>query len=266
MNQSETGPPGTAGTPASAGQEQKAPAYRFPAVEEATAEFALQLPPFPEAPAGFSGTIEQLLDSLRQGRLKLENVPLAPVVDQYLAFRERLEPAEAHERVSDFLLLAATLIYLKSQLFVQPEKTTDAREEIVAEIRRAERQRREQQESTGNASWVDEGPPRLTLLDLMVLLNDVQNSLRAPLAVSEDDLSVREAMRWIRDSLPGNAALAAQTYFEECRSRRDQAAVFLALLELGRNRFLACHQAEAFTPLWLLRASESEIQPADRPR
>src|SRR5579875_801424 len=67
-----------------------APRYRFPAIEESTAEFQLNLPPFQDAPEGFSGSLDELLRSLRSEVFSLENLPLAPVVDQYLAFRERL--------------------------------------------------------------------------------------------------------------------------------------------------------------------------------
>jgi hypothetical protein len=198
--------------------ERQRPGYRFPVLEEATAEFALELPPFPEAPEGFSGSLEQLLECLREGTFRLETVPLAPLVDQYLAFRERLEPDEAQEHVSDFLPLAATLIHLKSQLFVQqlkaePPEEQAVREDLVEAIQREERRRREQQRSAGEEPVVEEGPPRLTLLDLMVLLDEVRTSLRAPLEVTEEDLSVRNAMRWIRSSLPENAALQGGPLF-----------------------------------------------------
>jgi segregation and condensation protein A len=243
--------------------ERQRPGYRFPVLEEATAEFALELPPFPEAPKGFSGSLERLLECLREGTFRLETVPLAPLVDQYLAFRERLAPDEAQERVSDFLPLAATLIHLKSQLFVrqlkaEPPEEQTVREDLVKAIRREERRRREQPRSAGEEPAVEEGPPRLTLLDLMVLLDEVRTSLRAPLEVTEEDLSVRDAMRWIRSSLPENAALQADRYFDECPSRRDQAAVFLAVLELSRHRFLDCHQTGAFAPLWISLAQESD--------
>jgi segregation and condensation protein A len=241
-------------------EERKAPGYRFPVVEEATARFAVRLPPFPDAPEGFFGSLDRLLACLREGSVQLQNVPLAPVVDQYLGFRERLRTEEAHERVSDFLPLAATLIHLKSQLFLR-----QARAEIVDEIRRAERRRRERRETNGEAAPADEGPPRLTPLDLLVLLNDVRNGLRAPLTVTDEDLSVRDAMRSIRDSLPENAALAADTYFERCRTRRDRAAVFLAVLELSRHRFLDCRQSEAFAPIWIRRLPEPAGRAAAEP-
>jgi chromatin segregation and condensation protein Rec8/ScpA/Scc1 (kleisin family) len=72
------------------------------------------------------------------------------------------------------------------------------------------------------------------------------------------DSSLWDAMRWIRSSLPENAALQADRYFDECPSRRDQAAVFLAVLELSRHRFLDCHQTGAFAPLWISLAQESD--------
>lgn len=126
--------------------DSKAPSYRFPAVDETTEEFHVTLPAFPDAPHGFTGSIKQLLAGVRSQQLPLDKVPLAPLVDQYLAFREALAPAEAHERVSDFLPLAATLIHLKSELFVRkpvesgpPQPSPE--EQLLEEIQRAERRR-----------------------------------------------------------------------------------------------------------------------------
>ena len=59
-------------------------------------------------------------------------------------------------------------------------------------------------------------------------------------------------------ALPRDAALAAETYLTECTTVRDQAAVFLAILELGRNRLVNCHQTEALAPLWLCVTPEGE--------
>jgi chromatin segregation and condensation protein Rec8/ScpA/Scc1 (kleisin family) len=237
---------------------QKRPDYRFPFVDETTAEFRVTLPPFTDAAHGFSGTIKELLDALRSQRLLLEKVPLAPLVDQYLAFREALEPAEANERISDFLPLAATLIHLKSELFVRKPMVSDPaapspEEQLLDEIQRAERCRREERAPIQDTPTEPAGPARLTLLDLMVLLNDVRNSVRTSLTVEDEDLTVRDAMRWIRDTLPQQAALEAETYFEQCRNRSSETSVFLALLELSRHGLIDCHQADAFTPIWISR-------------
>jgi segregation and condensation protein A len=245
------------------GKKTKEPALRFPLVEPKTAEFTMRLPPFPTAPEGFSGSLDELLGRLRAEALPLAVLPLAPLVDQYLGYCERLvEQEDPHERMSDFLPLAATLIHLKSRLLLPKEKPLPSgqptvEDEIVEEIRREERRRREERAASEAVEVVENGPGRLTLLDLMVLLNDVQNSLRAPLSLREEDLSVREAIRWIRTSLPGNACLDAETYFALCATRRDQAAVFLAVLELGKCQAITCHQRETFAPIWLCRTAES---------
>jgi segregation and condensation protein A len=246
-------------------KKRKQAPYRFPLLAPQTAEFTVALPPFPKAPEGFSGSLNELLAHLRAEALPLDVLPLAPLVDQYVAYCERLVAEEdPHERMSDFLPLAATLIHLKSRLLLPQEKPLppdqpSVGEEIVGEIRREERRRREQQAAAAAIEPADQGPQRLTLLDLMVLLKDVQNSLRAPLSVSEEDLGVREAMRWIRSSLPENACLDAETYFARCATRRDQAAVFLAILELGKSQTVACHQAAAFAPIWLYRQPDSSL-------
>jgi hypothetical protein len=51
-----------------------------------------------------------------------------------LGFRGRLAPREAHERVSDFLPLAATLIHLKSQLFLRQAKEEEPDRQARADV------------------------------------------------------------------------------------------------------------------------------------
>ena len=76
--------------------------------------------------------------------------------------------------------------------------------------------------------------------------------------VADTGLGVRAAMEWIRRSLPREAALAADVLLTQCETVRDQAAVFLAILELGRNHTLDCHQTEAFAALWLCARAEPD--------
>jgi segregation and condensation protein A len=238
-------------------------------------ECSLRLPPGPGAPIGFSGTVDAFLEGLRDGSLDLRTVPWREVVEQYLAFL-RAWPEDTLGAAREFVLLAATLMALKAQRLAppgedrQPEGTSATllatHQEIVRQIAEGERRRRAAAEEITPAG--PELPPdvgRRSLLDLMLLLRDVESSRRAPLVVAETGLSVREAREWIRRSLPDHAALAADSFLTQCETGRDQAAVFLALLELGRNGLVDCHQTEAFAPLWLCVTPEDESA-GPRPR
>jgi segregation and condensation protein A len=261
----ETGEAAEVPPPSEDGEQSqtKEPVYRFPVVQPATAEFTVTLPSFADAPDGFRGSLDHLLQALRTEKISLTHLPLAPVVDQYLAFCQHLTEEDPSERVSDFLPLAATLIHLKSRLFLRPEDASGGNQptvaaEVVEEIERQERRRREEQARWEGPIESEDRPSRLTLLDLLLLLREVQSSRRTPPVVVEEGWSVRQAIRWVRDSLPANQALQADTYFEQCETRREQATVFLALLELGRNHVLDCYQAEAFAPLWICTRAEPD--------
>ena len=198
------------------------------------------------------------------------SIPAFPnkTVEQYLDFLWAF-PEDTLGAASEFVQLAATLIALKVQLLAPlledrqpdgaPTANTRVQKEILQHIAEGERRRcatAKEARPAGPALPPDVG--RRSLLDLMLLLRDVESSRRAPLVVAESGLSVREAMEWIGGSLPGNAALAADSFFTQCETARDQAAVFLALLELSRHRVLDCHQTEAFAPLWICARTEPD--------
>jgi segregation and condensation protein A len=249
--------------------EPERPGYRFPAVAAEVVQFQVRLPAFPGAPEGFTGSLEGLLERLRDGSAALRALPLAPLVEQYLGFLAGL-PRDTTEEASEFVPLAATLIQLKSQLLAparrQPPEE-QVRAEIVAEIARRERERRAEAAPAATlpaaCGDAEELPGRLTLLDLWVLLQEVRTPSRSGLSIPQEDFTVDQALAWLRASLPRDAAIRADEYFERRPGTRDRVVVFLAILELVRIRCLDCHQPEAFGPLWLWRtepAASSEME------
>lgn len=235
---------------------------RYPGYTTDILECELRLPPCPGAPDGFRGTVDALLEWLRDGSLDLRTVPLRQVIEQYVAFLHTL-PHDTMDAASEFVQLAATLIHLKSQLLTpalpseDPEapspSATLVQEEIIRQIARQERRRRDAAADATALPWEDtEGAPeRLRLLDLMVLLQEVQSSVRTAWSVAADEWTVEQAMAWLRAALPAEAATTADRYFEQQPTAQGELSVFLALLELVRTGVLNCYQAEAFAPLWL---------------
>ena len=168
-------------------QEPERPGYRFPVVAPEIVEFEARLEPFSGAPQGFAGSLEELLDHLRAGSLDLRTLPLAPLIEQYLGFLQRL-PQATMNTASEFLPLAATLIHLKSQLLVpslpQPDQERSVREAVLQHIAQQEQRRREEVAPRPAESDKWDEPQQLSLLDLMVLLRDVQNQSRRTLVLA----------------------------------------------------------------------------------
>jgi len=86
----------------------------------------------PDAAAGelrlrvgdFEGPLDLLLHLCRTNEIDLAALPVRAITDQYVARLEAMEFRDL-ETAGAYLVMAATLIYLKSKLLVPPDETAD---------------------------------------------------------------------------------------------------------------------------------------------
>ena len=225
------------------------PEARFPAVSLQTAEFPLALPPFPGFAEGWSGSLEAFLGTVRSRQIALEQAPLAAVVEQFLAQREQLVLDDAGE----LLHVAATLIDSKARLLLPRDPVLaepDPRQEIVRTLAGQVRPKAAADERSGEPQ---SGPEGLSLLDLMVLLNEVQQVALPPPphAIAAAEVSVAEQLLWLAERLAElpREPQDTQPWFLLHPSLPAKICLFLALLELSKQGRIRLEQAQTFGPL-----------------
>ena len=224
------------------------PEARFPAVSPQTSEFPLALPPFPGFAEGWSGSLEAFLDAVRARQIALEQAPLAVVVEQFLAQREQLGLDDAGE----FLHVAAALIDSKARLLLPRDPVLaepDPRQEIVRTL--AAQVRAEAADE--HSSEIPSGPEGLSLLDLMVLLQEVQQRSVQPVphTIAVAEVTLAEQLRWLADRLAELPREPQDTrpWFLLHPSLPAKICLFLALLELSKQGQIRLEQAQVFGPL-----------------
>jgi segregation and condensation protein A len=67
----------------------------------------------------FDGPLDLLLNLVKERQLDIATVPLAAVADQYLAYIQAMEAIDV-ELAADYLVVAATLVFLKSKALLPP--------------------------------------------------------------------------------------------------------------------------------------------------
>jgi segregation and condensation protein A len=67
----------------------------------------------------FNGPLDLLLNLVREQQLDIATVPLAAVADQYFAFISAMQDIDV-ELAADYLVIAATLVFLKSKSLLPP--------------------------------------------------------------------------------------------------------------------------------------------------
>lgn len=86
----------------------------------------------------FEGPLDLLLHLIEKNKVDIYDIPIAEITDQYLDYVSRMESQDL-EVVSDFLVMAATLLDIKSKMLLPPEvneegEEQDPREELVARL------------------------------------------------------------------------------------------------------------------------------------
>src|SRR5262245_31416121 len=218
----------------------------------------------------YEGPLDLLLDLIRRQKLDIYDIPIAKVTEQYLAYLHFIDKLNV-DVASEFLLIAAQLIYIKSRMLLppdpdaSPEEQEDPRTELVRRLIEYEKfknaaQMLYQREMIENASWSNPGEitmqeadlePELnvTLYDLLLAFRDVVKRAeeRPLMEVNRDEFSVEQMMAFLFEKIVGAAgAVALSDVLPSITSRRGLITAFLALLELTRLHAIFLRQEKAF--------------------
>src|ERR1041385_3282764 len=116
----------------------------------------------------YEGPLDLLLDLIRRQKLDIYDIPIAKITEQYLAYLHLMQEMNV-DLASEFLLIAAQLIYIKSRLLLPPnpdappEEAEDPRAELVRRLLEYDKfknaaQMLYQREMIENAAWSNPGP------------------------------------------------------------------------------------------------------------
>ncbi len=231
--------------------------------------------------ANFEGPLDLLLHLIRREEMNIYDIPIARITEQYLAAIQDLADLDL-DRASEFLVMAATLLRIKSQMLLpkpprliadeegaeEPEE--DPREALVRQLvaysrfkEAAELLREREREMLRvytRGLFVEEpgGPPPLEGLDLADLVRAFQEVLKEEWnwrEVPRAEIPLREKIREIRFRLtrsPGGVRF--RELFSRGCSRLEVVVTFLALLELMRRRQVRVVQQALFGEILVLQA------------
>ena len=220
----------------------------------------------------FEGPLDLLLYLIRKQNFNILDIPLADVTRQYLTYVEQIRQHNL-ELASEYLLMAAMLIEIKSRLLLPPRKTDDGHEGADP---RAELVRRllEYEQMKLAAARLDRLPvigrdflraqvhieqslqirfPDVAVVDLQQAWADILQRARLNQhhRISREQLSVREHMSLVLRKLSGRRFAEFHDLFDARRGVPVLVVTFIALLELSREHLLEITQAEAFAPIYV---------------
>ncbi len=220
----------------------------------------------------YNGPLDLLLYLIRKEEVDIYDIPIARVTEQYMVYLGNLQKVDIG-LAGDFLVMAATLMYIKSQMLLphtsmdMDEDFEDPRLELVNQLleykrfKEATSKMAELSEEKGKrfsrpkdciiSKEEEEVQLDLGEVDIWKLSQLFSNFMRQTLndvaaTIVSTDIPVKVYMDSVMQKLSQTRSVLFKNLFFDTRNKRDIIGFFLALLELVRQSKIKLEQFEDF--------------------
>ncbi|MCE5194824.1 MAG: segregation/condensation protein A [Nitrospiraceae bacterium] len=234
----------------------------------------------------FEGPLDLLLHLIKENKLDIYDIPISLITGQYLKYIEIMKELNL-EIAGEFLVIAATLIHIKSRMMLPPDEETppeeqeDPRLELVQRLleyqtyKEAALGLKEKEDDWAKVfqrepAAIEEEPegiePELCLFDINLfdLLGAFKKIIdKAPTELKEitrETLTVKDKISLIIDILENKETIRFEELFQEDRTRPQLIVTFMALLEIIRLGLARVYQEKDFGNIWVINPQKKEAE------
>ena len=226
----------------------------------------------------FEGPLDLLLHLIQQNEMDITDVSIAEITEQYLEYLNLMEMLDL-DVASEFLVMAATLLHLKSQIIL-PSITQDEsytfkdREELVKQLLEYKQFKEAAQtldyyamdhekvygrsaDSYADVEDLQEVQIKATLFDLLsafkyitereFVIDDTYDEIH------EEQITVEEKMEFLERRLDAGEQIRFDELFSEFASKLERIVTFLAILELIRLQRIVAIQSGHFDNIYIVK-------------
>ena len=236
----------------------------------------------------FEGPFDLLLHLIRKNQMSIYNVKIFEITNQYLKYINEMKEMDL-DITSEFIVVAATLIEIKSKYLLPKPKKEDENEEdiernllekliIYKKIKGVSMFFRERYTSAGE---VYGKKPELiedrrevistkellkdtSLLELyniynnlLEIYNNKQNRNNViQKRIYSDQYKIEDKLEYIMDKLKNENINSFSEFMENCECKLECVVTFLALLEMIKQRMVKVYQSDNFMNILIERRAE----------
>ena len=226
----------------------------------------------------FEGPLDLLLYLIRKDHMDIRSIAIAPITRQYIEYIHLMKILNL-DLAGEFMVMAATLIHIKSKMLVPVSPTEveedgeDPREMLIQRLLEFERYKAaagvlRQQYDIRTATWPrpdsvvpkfkdDAGEEMLEagLFDLVSAFRELldRRKLLVQLDVEAEGRTLDQAIVDLLDMIKVGESLEFMTVFENLNTKAEMILMFIALLELVRLKRVKLYQRGAFGAIRLFR-------------
>lgn len=227
----------------------------------------------------FEGPMDLLLHLIDKAEIDIYDIPINEITEQYLGYIEKMESLDL-DITSEFLVMAATLLEIKSKMLLPVETSNDSSEDEnvdprsqlvkqLIEYKKFKHASRELKNYRAIQEKVFFKPQEdLTIfhsdteeLEEMDLqkLTDVLNKLlkknkniNTPIDINKiprEEYSLEKSMEEIKLKLEKTNTIKFNDLFKEKATREEIVITFLSILELIKAKYISIYQEENFSEI-----------------
>lgn len=222
----------------------------------------------------FAGPLDLLLYLIRQEQANIFDIPIATITDEYLKYIRLMKTLDI-SIAADFLVMAATLIEIKSKMLLprdplaeRDEEIEDPRQELVDRLLEYEKFKsaaemlyerttieqavfqRGKIESDDNNAEIS-----ASVFDLITIFQKIlaRHKDEVQMEIQREEISLADMIKNLRKRIFELGELNLLTFFEEMHSRRELVTAFVAVLEIVRTETVKLVQKTTFGDIVLKR-------------
>jgi segregation and condensation protein A len=251
-------------------------------------DFESAIDAFPVRLSNFEGPLDLLLHLIKKNEVSIHDIPIALITQQYLNAVHLMQDLDL-DVAGDFLVMAATLIHIKSKMLLPRPETAagvegeeeDPRDALVRRLLEHQKFKAaagllHEREELRSAQWArpdqavahiagDDYEPELEV-DLFSLLTAFQTVVerakqRPKVLLPPEQIPVEVRIDQLLARLSETEAMGFEDLFGDVNDRGGLIVTFLALLEMIRLKLVRVFQAGSFGPIRVYKRP----RPADAP-
>ena len=217
----------------------------------------------------FEGPLDLLLYLIKKNEIDIYNIPIALITDQYLQYMEIMRSLNL-DLAGEYLVLASTLIHIKSRLLLPQEEKDDLEEEpdpraeLVKQLLEyqsykeaalcldsrllLERDVFKRSYGINETDETEDDETELNLFDLVKAFQKLVSRMdkQELLEINGERMSLSDRINEIMERLAQRQPLLFTDIIEEVADRRSVIYTLLAILELMKLRMVKAYQSGPF--------------------
>ena len=215
----------------------------------------------------FAGPLDLLLYLIKQEQANIFDIPIARITDEYLKY-VRLMKSFDLTLAADFLVMAATLIEIKSKMLLPKEIIEETEEEIEDPREALVRQLLEHQKFKNASQMLYEritveqavfprgriesdennSETNASVFDLLTVFQKIlsRHIEEVQMEIQREEISLSDMLKNLRKRIFEAKELSLLKFFEEMHTRRELVTAFMAVLEIVRAESVKLIQTATF--------------------